>query len=128
MSRWHIYIDESGRRDRGGDHIHLAGFICHNDGQGTLAAFERACRDDLGFLPWPLHTAHLNMPVALILALRVASDADVVGMNPRSAAQPGDLLTFTIFPDGLPEECGNFTLPFPLRLPDILLRHRMRLD
>ena len=79
MSRWHIYIDESGRRDRGGDHIHLAGFICHNDGQGTLAAFERACRDDLGFFPWPLHTAHLNMPIALILALRVASDAGDIG-------------------------------------------------
>jgi hypothetical protein len=76
MTRWRLYVDESGdfRRDEG---VAVGGLLLDSRVPGTLPAeIRESLMNAFPGLPWPLHAAHYNIPIIFALASVVAREGD----------------------------------------------------
>lgn len=69
VRRWNLFVDESGKFSDKGDVVVVAGVLM-GGGQplSDSGLLRGALRKALPTFPWPLHAAHLNLPVTLALA------------------------------------------------------------
>ncbi|MCA9543767.1 MAG: hypothetical protein KC613_05235 [Myxococcales bacterium] len=64
---WAVYLDESGDFEH--DHtVCVAGVLVPRDAGPDEVALAQWMRRRFDFVPWPLHAAHLNLPILLALA------------------------------------------------------------
>ena len=67
---WTFHIDESGDFDDPCARVVVAGLLIRSGLPGTSpAALRRAIGEAIPFIPWPPHTAHLNVPAYVCLCL-----------------------------------------------------------
>jgi hypothetical protein len=84
MSRWVLYVDESGTFEDDSCPVAVAGLLCDvMVARGELRAREAALRDAFEGLAWPFHAAHCGRAVIFALASRLAQEA---AATPRSSA------------------------------------------
>ena len=71
-SRWAFFIDESGDFNDPDECVVVGGLLVDEDLAGLEPGkLERTLRQVAPLLPWPLHTAHVNLPVTFALEARL---------------------------------------------------------
>lgn len=80
---WHLFVDESGNfRDPGQD-VTVAGLLVSDDQLVAAEAVRHSLANLLPYLPWPLHAAHMNLPVWTALTWQQATDRALSGLRLR---------------------------------------------
>jgi len=87
VTRWMVYVDESGDFKRADGEVAVAAVAFADQAGDEVAESMRRCTVALGLdIPWPIHAAHVNLPVYLAITSHLAAES--AGANsPRTPLQ-----------------------------------------